>query len=138
MQVDFTQVVNELANRLRILEGKQNLGQEKLLIMNQNMIEEYKKLLKDIKAISAESKQIKEELSNVKNILKHLSEEAGQFARQNEVKVLEKYIKLWDPINFVTSDDVQVMIEKALRNKEHGGNNTNKRKPRNVEEGDEQ
>ena len=44
MQVDFTQLVNEIANRLRILESKQGLLSEKMLVMNQNMVEEYKKL----------------------------------------------------------------------------------------------
>ena len=37
MQVDFTQLVNEIANRLRILESKQGLLSEKMLVMNQNM-----------------------------------------------------------------------------------------------------
>lgn len=115
MQVDFTQIVNELANRLRILESKQSLLSEKMLVMNQNMIEEYKKVIKEIKVIDMDTKEIKKDLSNVKNIVKHLTEEAGKFAQQKDVKVLEKYIKLWSPMNFVTEKQVEDMIRAALK-----------------------
>lgn len=114
MQVDFTQAINELANRLRILESKQGLLSEKLLVMNQNMVEEYKKVMKEIKVIDLELKEAKKELANVKNIVRHLTEEAGKFAKQSDLKVLEKYIKLWSPMNFVTEEHVRKMIQAAL------------------------
>ncbi len=144
MQVDFTQVVNELANRMRILEGKQSMGQEKLLVMNQNMITEYKKLLKEIKAIDAEVKDMRKEMANLKNVVKHLTEEAGQFARESDVKVLEKYIKLWDPLKFATVEDVEAIVAKTInkpqkrtvKKKENG--NASKRSVESPEEGDEQ
>ncbi len=115
MQVDFTQVINELGNRLRILESKQSLISEKTLIMNQNMIEEYKRIMKEMKIIDMETKEIKKDLANVKNIVKHLTEEASKFAKQSDVKVLEKYIKLWSPMNFVTEKQVEDMIHVALK-----------------------
>ena len=118
MQVDFTQLVNEIANRLRILESKQGLLSEKMLVMNQNMVEEYKKTLKEIKAIDADFKAVKMDLENVKNIVRHFSEEASKFAKQNDVKVLEKYIKLWSPMNFVTEKQVQEMIRASLEKQE--------------------
>ena len=115
MQVDFTQIVNELANRLRILESKQSLLSEKLLVMNQNMIEEYKKVIKEMKLTDMETKEIRKDLTNLKNVVKHLTEEAGKFAQQKDVKVLEKYIKLWSPMNFVTEKQVEDMIRAALK-----------------------
>lgn len=118
MQVDFTQIVNELANRLRILESKQNLFSEKLLVMNQNMVEEYKRVSKDLKAFHSQMKDLEKDLANVKNIVKHLTEETGQFARQSDVKALEKYINIWDPLQFVTEKEVQKLISAAL--KQHG------------------
>ncbi len=113
-QLDFTQVVNEIANRLRILESKQSLLSEKMLVMNQNMIEEYRKTLKEIKVIDMEVKAMKSDLENVKKIVQHFSEEAGKFAKQSDVKVLEKYIKLWDPLKFVTEKEVRKIIKEEL------------------------
>lgn len=118
MQVDYAQAFNELANRIRILESKQSLLSEKLLVMNQNMIEEYKKVMKEMKVIDMEIKDMKKDLINVKNIVRHLTEEAGKFAKQSDVKVLEKYIKLWSPMNFVSEKQVQEMIQVALKAQE--------------------
>ena len=118
MQVDYAQAFNELANRIRILESKQSLLSEKLLVMNQNMIEEYKKVMKEIKVIDMEIKDMKKDLANVKNVVRHLTEEAGKFAKQSDVKVLEKYIKLWSPMNFVTEKQVQEMIRASLEKQE--------------------
>ena len=112
MQVDYAQAFNELANRIRILESKQSLLSEKLLVMNQNMIEEYKKVMKEIKVIDMEIKDMKKDLANVKNVVRHLTEEAGKFAKQSDVKVLEKYINVWNPMNFATQKDLERAMSK--------------------------
>lgn len=111
-QANYEQIVYELINRIRILESKQNLFSEKMLVMNQNMIEEYKKLTTEIKRTNTTSKIIEEDLNNVKNILRHLSEEASKFAMKEDVKTLEKYINLWDPLKFVTEKEVKEMLKK--------------------------
>lgn len=108
------QTVIELTNRLRVLESKQSLFSERLLVINQNMIEEYKRLMKEIKAIDLEINDIKKDLNNLKNILKHLTEEASTFAKKDSLKVLEKYINLWNPLNFVTEKDVENIIKRIL------------------------
>jgi len=114
-------VIVEIVNRLRVLESKNTLLSERILLINQNMIEEYKKLFKDVKAVENEIREIKNDLANVKNILKHLTEEASTFARKDELKILEKYIKLWNPLNFVTETDVKNILQhelQLLKNKE--------------------
>ena len=35
-------------------------------------------------------------------------------AKTDDVKVLENYINLWDPIKFVTKDEVARIVEEAL------------------------
>ena len=111
---DQDQIVIELTNRLRVLESKQSLFSERLLVVNQNMIEEYKRLMKELKAIDLEIKDVKKDLNNIKNILKHLTEEASTFAKKDSLRVLEKYINLWNPLNFVTEKDVENIIKRTL------------------------
>ena len=109
-------IIVELVNRIRILESKYSLMSERLLVVNQNMIEHHKQLTKELKLNESDMRDLKNDLEKVKNILKHLSEEAANFARKDEVKLLEKYIKLWNPINFVTDSDVKNIIQRELRN----------------------
>lgn len=117
---DVNAVVVDINNRLRVLEGKQRLFSERLLVVNQNMIDEYKQMMKDVKLVDSELKEMKSDLDNVKNILKHLTEESSEFVKKDSVKVLEKYINLWNPLNFVTEDEVKTMIKEALQEVKNG------------------
>jgi hypothetical protein len=120
LQVNFTQAINELANRLRLLEGKQNLFSEKLIVMNTNMIEEYKKVVSTIKALNEDRKRLEGDVSNLKNVIKHLTEEASKFAREDKVKELQKYIEMWNPLHFVTESEVKLIIERTLKEQAKG------------------
>lgn len=111
-QPNYDSIISELINRIRVLESKQNLFSEKLLVMNQNMIEEYKKVSAHIKKVSSGINAAQEDIENIKNVVRHLSEEAGKFAIREDVKILEKYINLWDPLKFVTEKEVMEIIKK--------------------------
>ncbi len=111
---DESQILAELTNRLRVLESKQSLFSEKLLMVNQNIIDEYKNFTNDLKSLRAEMTDLKKDVQTVKTVMKHLSEEAANFARKDTIKVLEKYINLWNPLRFVTREEV----EKILQEKE--------------------
>ena len=117
VQVDFTQAMNELANRLRVLEGKHGTYAEKLLVMNQNMIEEYKKTMSEIKLVRQDLVNVNKDIENVKNVVKHLSDEAGKFASSQDVKVLQKYVDYWNPMNFMTEKDVLLLVDEILGKK---------------------
>ena len=41
-------------------------------------------------------------------------------ANKTELKVLEKYINIWEPIRFVTHDEVERVVEQILDKKEKG------------------
>ena len=112
-QIDFTPIVNELANRLRILEAKQSIFAEKLLVMNQNMIQEYKRLVKDIKNSRDNIAEVEKSVDKIRNVVKHFSEEAGKFARQDDVRVLQKYVQFWNPIKYVTEAEVEQIVARA-------------------------
>jgi len=120
-QLSADQLLTELSNRVRILESKQTLFTERMLNINQNMIEQYKQITKEIKANRGELKEVKKDIFDVQNVIKHLTEEASEFAKRDSVKVLEKYINLWNPLNFVTDKEVKRMIDEQLKGIKDGG-----------------
>ena len=115
-QVNMGQMVGEIVNRVRILESKQNLFAEKMLIMNENMLEEYRKMMDEVKKVVAEVNVVKDEMDNMKSVMRHLTQEASGFAKQDDFKVLEKYINVWNPLNFVTEKDVLRLMGKEVKN----------------------
>ena len=111
-------IILDLNSRTRVLEGKYNLLRDRVLVINNNMIGEYKKLLVEIKGVNSEIKEIQDEMFKIKETLKHLIKELSLFAKKDDVRALEKYINIWNPMKFVTENDVKDLIKAELKNKE--------------------
>jgi len=111
IQTDINSILSDIIARTRVLESKYSLFGERMLIINKNMIQEYKKLSKDIKSLEIEITELKSEVNNVKEIMKKMIKEMENFAQKESLKILEKYINFWNPINFVTQKEVLKMIK---------------------------
>jgi len=109
---EISQVLSDIVNRIRSLEAKYNILGERLLIVNQNMISQFKKDTTEVKALNAELKEIRTELFKTKETMKDLMKGMQFFATKEDIKVLEKYINLWNPLKFITQED----LEKAIQN----------------------
>ena len=109
---DVSYVINDLNSRIRLLESKYNLFGERLLVINKNMIEEYKKILEKQRLLQAEMKEIKNAVEMLKEIIKKTEKNFSGFAKREDLKVLEKYVELWNPVKFITEEDVISIIKR--------------------------
>ncbi|MEK6826159.1 MAG: hypothetical protein AABX08_04115 [Nanoarchaeota archaeon] len=112
---DPNQIFSEIINRIRSIESKYNLLGERLLVVNQNMITQFKKNTTEFKAINDDIKEIRSELFKIKETIKDLSRELQFFATKEHIKALEKYINIWDPMKFITEQDLdKILAERGL------------------------
>lgn len=102
--------------RIKSLETKYNLLAEQVLVINKNMIEEYKNISADTKTINNDLKKIKTEIDKLKITLRGFLREMENFAKKQDIKVLEKYIKLWNPMEFVTSEELNKALKEVKKN----------------------
>jgi len=116
---DSRSIINELNTRVRVLEGKYNLTRERMLVINQNMLDHYKKTSTDLKTIEEDLTEIKDAINSLRDATKNILREIQLLARKEEVKVLEKYINMWDPLKIVTKEEVNELIEKRLKDVRH-------------------
>lgn len=110
-------ILLDITGRVRSLEGKYNLLRDRVLLINNNMIDEYKKIVTEIKVINEDVKQIKEDIFKIKESMRHLIKDNELFAKKDYLQFLEKYINLWNPMNFVTEEDVIKIIERNKQTK---------------------
>jgi len=128
-ETDLSTILSDLNARVRILESKYNTFGERLLVVNQNMIEEYKHMVSDIRAIDSDVRELQREILRLKESMHDIIKELGFFARKDDVKVLEKYINLWNPLKFVTEKEVERIVEGMLKPKgKRIGDKSGKRK----------
>ncbi|MBI2105360.1 hypothetical protein HYT56_00815 [Candidatus Woesearchaeota archaeon] len=105
------QLSTELIGRLRINEARLANLRERLVVTDNNMIDEFRKISEQVRDINVEMKEIKNDLFKLRETLKEVVNEMSSFARSSEIKVLEKYINTWNPLNFVTEKEVLNLIK---------------------------
>ena len=114
---DFSGVttdVNTLSRRLKLLEeGFTNLRRF-LQVTEENIIAKNKHYSAEIKTLASDLTEIRKEIQELKDKLLLVIRELQTVARKEEVKVLEKYINLWNPIRFVTQNEVEQIINEIL------------------------
>lgn len=113
----ITDHLNNIMRRLRVLEERQMNTRRNTQVTDQNMLEHHRKISADIKTINAEMIEIKKELFDVKTKIRMIIKELQECAKKEEVQVVKKYINLWQPMNFVTQDEVENIIREILEEK---------------------
>jgi uncharacterized protein (DUF342 family) len=107
--------LTELSRRLRTLEGRYTNLQTKTQVIEQNMISSYKRLLSEIKTTNSDVREVKKEFQEIKERILSLIQELQSCAKKEEIKVLQKYVHLWEPMNFVTREEVEELMEEKKR-----------------------
>jgi predicted lactoylglutathione lyase len=79
------------------------------------MIESYKRLSSEFTKINQELQNLKTTVITFKETIKKILEEMSEFSTKQEIKVLEKYINMWNPLNFVTTEEIEKIIDEKLK-----------------------
>ncbi|MAG45216.1 MAG: hypothetical protein CMH63_00380 [Nanoarchaeota archaeon] len=111
MPADFSEVIG----RIRINEARIANLRDRLSVTDTNTISEFKKNSTNLKDINLEMKEIKTDLFQLKETLKEMIKEMNAFARSQDVKILEKYINMWNPLNFITEKEVLKLIKENAK-----------------------
>ncbi|MBD3310818.1 hypothetical protein GF351_06390 [Candidatus Woesearchaeota archaeon] len=114
--------VNNMGRRLRVLEERFTELDRRAQLTDQNMLDHYKKLTAEIKAINDSVVEIKGEIDVIKSRIKEIVVELRKSAKEEDVKVLEKYINMWAPVKYVTQGEVEGIVRDVIDSmREKGG-----------------
>jgi seryl-tRNA synthetase len=108
--------VNNIAASLRILEERYSTLRNKNQVSEQNIIELEKEVTNDIKLLSEDMVELKRELADVKEKLRLISAEMEKLVNKNEFRIMERYLDMWQPMNFVTKDELNRLLEERNKN----------------------
>lgn len=109
--------VAEIANLNRAsksLEDKYSNLRNKVQVMDQNMITSGRKTATEIKVISEQLDEFRRELEDLKEKIRLIIRELKQTAKDEDVKVLQNYVDAWEPMNFVTLNQVEKIVKDIL------------------------
>ncbi len=115
--VETAAELSNLSRSTRTLEEKYNNLRSKVQTVDQNLLSTSKKNSIDIKTVMSEVDEVRREIADLKEKLVMIIRELKLSARAEDVKVLQNYINLWEPLNFVTRNQVEQIVRDVLGEK---------------------
>ncbi|MEA3429874.1 MAG: hypothetical protein U9R08_01240 [Nanoarchaeota archaeon] len=106
--------INNMGRRLRIMEERFSNIRNKMEVDERNMLMFHKKVNTEFKTFNSEITDIKSELKDIRQQMSMMIKEIQLSAKKEDVKVLEKYIDIWQPLNFATRKEVEKIVRELL------------------------
>jgi len=110
--------VNNIAASIRILEERYSTLRNKIQVSEQNIIELEKEVRDEIKLLSEDLVEIKHDLNDLKNKVRLISVEIKKLVNKDDFRVMERYLDMWQPMNFVTRDELNRLLEEKNKSKD--------------------
>ena len=113
-KTEMREEFNSLDRRMKIIEERYTNMRSKTKVMEQNMLTKNKTFFTEIKALNVEMTEVKKEISELKDRISSLVKELEAFAKKENVDILKKYIDIWNPVNFVSKNEVEEMVTEVI------------------------
>jgi len=110
----LSQEISSLSTRLRVLEERNSNMRKKQELVEQSMLSGRKKVSEEVSLVRDEIDEIKRTLVEVENRIIMLIKELRLTAKKEDVDTMTKYIEMWEPVNFVTQNQVEKIIREIL------------------------
>ena len=115
MNTNISTKVNNVASTLRILEERYSNLRNKSQLSEQNLIDIEKDVTKDMKILSEEIMDLKHDIKDIHEKLTIITNEMQNLANKDEFKVLDKYLDMWQPLNFVTRKELERYLDSVRK-----------------------
>lgn len=91
----------ELNTKMNDLEERQRLLKERVILIGQNLIETKEEMGREIIEMKVILEDNKQDIKKLKEAVLRLSDEVDKKARKNEVEILAKQMKMFQPLEFL-------------------------------------
>ena len=110
----LSQEMSNLSTRLRVLEERSSNIRKKQQIIEQGMLSQRKKFNDEVEVLKEEIDEIKRTMTEIENKIIMLIKELRLTSKKEDTDVLKKYIEMWEPLNFVTHNQVDKVVAEAI------------------------
>ena len=100
----------DVNSRISRIEKRMNTIGDELHIVRSDAIDKHKAALKQISDVKVEVARLGKEIIEAKKLMERTTHLLGEFASKESVKVLEKYINMWRPMEYITRQEAEALI----------------------------
>ena len=113
-QIKF--LLSDFNTRLKDTDERNKLIRERVLLLGKNLISSRADLEAELKTIKQENLEIKNDLALLKKTSNSLLTEFNKFVKREELSLVERMLKDFQPLEFMRKKDVEELISKEINN----------------------
>jgi hypothetical protein len=114
-QIQF--LLSDFNTRLRDIDERNRLVRERVLVLGKNVLASRQEIEDMLKELHTQNLQMKAELDKLKRLCNNLLLESGRAVKQEEIMVIERMLKDFQPMEFMRKKDVEELLERRLEEK---------------------
>ena len=103
--------MSDVNRRVRMVEESLTNLRKKVELENENTLSDKRSNTADIQAIYEELAETKKIVRTVQDTITKMIKEVQTLAKKEDVQVLQKYVNIWKPIQFVTQQEVTSIVQ---------------------------
>jgi hypothetical protein len=107
-------LLSDFNTRLKDVDEKNKIIRERVLLLGKNLINSRQETEEEIKKIKQENSKIQKDLDKLKRTSNALLTEFNKFVKREELAMIERMLKDFQPLEFVRRKDVEELIENKI------------------------
>ena len=106
--------ITNLSTRMRVLEERSSNTKKKLQLVEQNVLSHRKHYGEEVNILKEEISEIKRTMKEIEERIVMIIKEVQLSAKKEDVTSLHRYVELWEPVNFVTQNQVENIVRDMI------------------------
>jgi len=107
--------ISDIASRLKLAEQRVDNLRSHLELVDSSLIEKHKAAISEIRDMQDGMRALRADMDMLKDLTERLGKRMEALASREEVKVLQRYVEMWQPLQFVTRAEVKTLVQNALK-----------------------
>jgi hypothetical protein len=115
---DILEQVNEMGVRLSIIEDRSSNLSGRMQVTDSSLLKLRKRIEDEIRMLNSEVVEIRRSITELTNKVDLIIKELKTRAGKEDIETIRKYVEMWEPLNFVTREEVEKLIIRMLGKEE--------------------
>lgn len=111
---DMQYLLSDLNTRIRDAEERNKITKERTLLIGKNLIDSKEEISKELQELKQKSQIVESELNKIKKIANAIIQETGKYVKREEIILVERMLRDFQPLEFVRMKDIDEMLDKKL------------------------
>jgi len=107
--------IADVAGRIKVVEERIDTLRSHLELLDGTLVEKHKASTSEIRDLQDSLRSMRADIDEIKEFSERIAKRLEALASKEEVKVLERYIDAWQPLNYITRSELKATLISILK-----------------------